>query len=430
MWIAETIADAFADCGANAQDMVEDAVHDLGFHPPWLRGLAQRVLAQLNAELPHTKTAIHATVLADANFQKVLDTSGEDVPMPGVFHEQIRNKPKSPTQRWPEVPSVKSLSELAGLLGEDTHSLDWVIRNRKNYSRKWIRKRSSGLRLLEAPRPRLKSIQRKVLASILDRIPVHPAAHGFCKGRNVVGFAKPHAHRECVLKFDLKDFFPSLRFGRVMGIFQMAGYSEAMARWLTRLSVASCPGEWIAPIRCDADPIQQQQLRRLYLPLHLPQGAPTSPMLANLAAYRLDARLSGFAANRGATYTRYADDLLFSGGRELGRSFEWFASVVGAIVLEEGFCLNYRKSRLMRSSVRQTAAGIVLNGGTNIARDEFDRLKAILFNCVRNGPGTQNRSGHSDFRAHLAGKIAWVAQLNESRGDKLRKLFQQIVWDA
>ena len=161
---------------------------------------------------------------------------------------------------------------------------------------------------------------------------------------------------------------------------------------------------------------------------HLPQGAPTSAALANLAAHRLDARLSGLARVAGASYTRYADDLVFSGGETFARSIARFPTHVAAIALEEGFAVQHRKTRVMRQGVRQRAGGVVLNRKTNIARDEYDRLKAILHNCVRYGPRDQNRAGVPNFPAHLAGRVAYVSRLNPQRGARLLALFEKVDW--
>jgi hypothetical protein len=162
---------------------------------------------------------------------------------------------------------------------------------------------------------------------------------------------------------------------------------------------------------------------------HLPQGAPTSPALANLAAYRLDCRLQGLGRAIGAAYTRYADDLVFSGDERLERSLRRFHVSVCRIALEEGFEVNPRKSHFLRQGVRQQVAGVVLNVRPNVRRDEFDRLRATLTNCVRHGPAGQNRDGQCDFRAYLAGRIAHFAQVNPSRGRRLWELFERIAWE-
>jgi hypothetical protein len=160
----------------------------------------------------------------------------------------------------------------------------------------------------------------------------------------------------------------------------------------------------------------------------LPQGAPTSPALANLCSYRVDCRLTGLAKSVGAEYTRYADDLAFSGSEALARRVERFSTHVAAVLLEEGFAVNHRKTRIMRQGVRQRLAGLVANQCINVMRTDFDRLKATLTNCVRRGPESQNRDGHSSFRSHLEGRVGFVESINPARGARLRAILEQIQW--
>jgi retron-type reverse transcriptase len=165
--------------------------------------------------------------------------------------------------------------------------------------------------------------------------------------------------------------------------------------------------------------------RQLATP-HLPQGAPTSPALANLAAFRLDRRLAGLAHVAGLRYSRYADDLTFSGGR-LRRRWTDLETLVAAIARDEGFTLNLRKSTLRTAAARQQVCGIVVNKRPNVTRVEYDRLKAIIHNAVRHGPASQ---GAAAERAHLEGRVAWVASLNPARGEKLRRRLALIDWSA
>jgi hypothetical protein len=129
-----------------------------------------------------------------------------------------------------------------------------------------------------------------------------------------------------------------------------------------------------------------------------------------------------------ARYTRYADDLLFSGGRGLERAIERFHIHVAAIALEEGFQVHARKTRIMRRSVRQQAAGVVINERPCIRRCDYDRLKAMLHNCVNHGPATQNRQGLRDFKSHLAGRLSYVEMLHPARGERLRAIYDRIIW--
>lgn len=157
-------------------------------------------------------------------------------------------------------------------------------------------------------------------------------------------------------------------------------------------------------------------------------GSPTSPALANLCAYRMDCRLAGLANTAGAGYTRYADDLAFSGGPEFVRDAERFSICAAAILFEEGFSVHHRKTRIMRQGVRQHLAGLVTNERLNVRRDDFDELKAILTNCVRHRPESRNREGHAAFRAHLEGRVGFVEMVNAAKGGRLWGIFERIVW--
>jgi hypothetical protein len=287
-----------------------------------------------------------------------------------------------------------------------------------------------GHRLLEIPKPRLKQAQRKVLDHILAVVPPHPSAHAFRRGRSVLTNATPHCGRRVVLRFDLADFFASVPAGRVKGVFLALGFPPTVARLLAGLCTTVTPFElWErfpggarAMTRADQDTAE-----RLQKP-HLPQGAPTSPALANLCSYRLDRRLAGLAAKLGATYTRYADDLTFSGSEDLRRAHVRVRRAVTRIAADEGFVVNVRKSRVLPCGRRQVVAGVVVNDKPNVPRAEFDTLKAILTNCARSGTASQNRENHPDFRAHLLGRISHVAMLNPYRGAKLRAIFDRIAW--
>jgi hypothetical protein len=284
-------------------------------------------------------------------------------------------------------------------------------------------------RLLEIPKSALKAMQRKILAEILDAIPIHPAAHGFCAGRSIITNASVHCGKSTVLRFDLTDFFPSVSAARVFGIFRTIGYPASVARTLMGICTTSLPADvWDARPggRIGADFLARQR----WITRHLPQGAPTSPALANLAAGRLDRRLTALAVSIGAECTRYADDITFSGDADLARNRKRLATLVAVIADDEGFTLNHRKTRLMRAGVRQQVCGVVVNSHPNVTRVEFDRLKATLTNCVRHGPAGQNRDQLKDFRAHLAGKVSHVCSVHPARGEKLLRLFRQIDWDA
>jgi RNA-directed DNA polymerase len=139
-------------------------------------------------------------------------------------------------------------------------------------------------------------------------------------------------------------------------------------------------------------------------------------------------RLAALARVYGAHYTRYADDLAFSGDHAFARKTSAFLIAVESITHDEGFLLNSRKTRVLRRGGCQRITGIVVNDHTNVPRPAYDELKAILYNCHKNGPDAQNRAGLRDFRAHLEGRVAWVEQVNALRGQRLRRIFDEIRW--
>jgi retron-type reverse transcriptase len=201
---------------------------------------------------------------------------------------------------------------------------------------------------------------------------------------------------------------------------------------LTGLSTNTIPeAVWQAVPRATDPALIQPRfwLGRALATPHLPQGAPTSPALANLAAFRLDRRLTGLANSAGLRYSRYADDLTFSGSMQLRRRRRHLESLVAEIAHDEGFAINERKTALHSAGGRQAVCGIVVNVRPNVLRSEYDQLKAILHNAAAHGPAGQNRAGIADLEAHLRGRISWVASLNPARGQKLRRRFAEINWD-
>lgn len=335
------------------------------------------------------------------------------------------------------VPRLGSELDLADWLGISLTDLDWFADARRqhrhtaetalqHYAYAWVPKRSGAARLIEAPKSRLKEIQRQILGDILDHLPAHDAAHGFVKGRSCRGAAARHGGEAVVVTVDLKDFFLNVPPRRVHGLFRSLGYPWAVARALTGLCTAATPAGVF-----DALPAPVGgEMRRRYGDPHLPQGAPTSPALANLAAWRLDCRLAGLARRFEANYTRYADDLAFSGDAKFAGRLGRFLGPLREIVGDAGFALNPAKTRIMRQSSRQRVTGLVVNRHINIARADFDRLKATLHNCARRGPDGQNRGDHGDFRAHLDGRVTWVETVNPHRGRRLREIFEAIDWPA
>jgi hypothetical protein len=341
--------------------------------------------------------------------------------------------------RWP-VPAIDTTGELAERLELESGQLAWLADVRglersvadvrlRHYSYAWVSRPGSPPRPIARPKLRLKTVQRRSLHEILDHIPPHDAAHGFVRGRSAVTHARLHAGRETVVRLDLEDFFAAVPAARVYGIFRGAGYPEAVAHSLTGLCTTVVPlDEWDALPRPRESPAitRHHRLGRRLATPHLPQGAPTSPAVASLAATGLDRRLAALAPTLLASYSRYADDLTFSGPADLPAGT--LRRVVTGIASEEGFRVAPEKTSVRRRHSRQLVCGVVVNERLNVPRGEYDVLKAILHDAARNGPAAANREGHPDLRAHLLGRIAWVGSLHPDRGRRLRRRFDAIAW--
>jgi retron-type reverse transcriptase len=432
-WVAENLASRLLAQPwtlPSIANTIEDMLRKV--HPRTRAALAVRVFALGEDTYPPAPQGIVAFLLRSAFFNPKPDQAVAAVLDPPVF---------APVPRFAAlaIPAMATPGNLANWLALSVEELEWFSDARNGQSRArtpqllhykqvLIQKRNGTVRLLEAPKARLKGIQRRILRDILTPVPVHDRAHGFVAGRSCLTGAQSHAHEAVVASFDLAAFFPSIGAPRIHGIFRSLGYPWAVARHLTGLCTTITPSSVIN--RLSVPPGDTAALRAMYGVRHLPQGAPTSPALANLLAWRLDRRLDGLARAAGANYTRYADDLAFSGDADFARSIGRFDKAVTAITGEEGVHLNQSKTRIMHRHERQRVTGLVVNDHSNVGRDEFDTLKAILHNCARKGPHGQNRTAEPDFRRHLDGRVAWVEQVNPHRGIRLPRLFDRIAWGA
>ncbi|MEO1532151.1 MAG: reverse transcriptase family protein [Pseudomonadota bacterium] len=401
--------------------------------------LAGELIAAWQAPYPPSPAVLTRLVEESPNFAVILS---------GLRRRRaVLPSPDLSPPIWQPTPTLAGLGleplatplDLAQWLGLSLTELDWfsdpqnrlarpAALGRRHYEARWVPKRAGGHRLIEAPLPRLKAIQRRVLHEILEVVPPHPAARGFRRGEDVRRHAALHVGEETVITADFAAFYPSVPHARVHRIFRSLGYPWAVARLLAGLTTTRSPSDVLAAPQGAALPWQER--RQLAEP-HLPQGAPTSPALANLACFALDRRLQALIHRMGGQYSRYADDLAFSGPRRIfPNDARGFLDILEGIVSDEGFRLNRQKTRVMRAGTCQRVTGMVVNAHINTARREFETLKAILTNCQRSGPASQNRSGHPAFRQHLEGRVSWHASVNPARGRRLYRLLDAIDWDG
>jgi hypothetical protein len=400
--LGHELAGAFLAGPWEPDAMAARARRALGRRPAWLAAVVDETLLAYHRpplDRPRELGAYVAIVLEERS-------RPARVRRPALFQTRMLGA------RWP-VPRLDAPGDLAETLELDAGQLAWLADVRslertaperaRNYRYLHVPRRSGPPRVIERPKLRLKEVQRWILRELLVWIPVHPAAHGFVRGRSALTHARAHTGRRVVVRLDLEDFFAAVTAARVYGVFRTAGYPEAVAHALTGLCTNVVP-----PERSVAG--HYRLARRLATP-HLPQGAPTSPALANLAAFRLDARLAGLARELGATYTRYADDLVLSCDHRLRVPVDR----IERIARDEGFRVNRAKTRVMSRAGRQTVTGIVVNQRLNVPRRDYDRLKATL-----------HRGGDRLDLARLEGRVAWVESLNPARGAKLRARLDEL----
>lgn len=310
------------------------------------------------------------------------------------------------------VPVLATPADLAGALGLSIPQLRWLcfhaeVAHKTHYIYFEIPKRSGGTRLLAAPHRKLAAAQQWVLTNVLAKLEVTGHAHGFVPGRSTVTNARPHVGKHIVVTLDLAEFFPTITFPRVRGLFESIGYSPAVATLLALL----CTEAPRSPVVHDGITFWVAAGDRA-----LPQGACTSPAISNLVSRKLDRRLAGATRKLGWTYTRYADDLAFSADAASSDQLALLFARVRHIVRDEGFVVNERKGRVQRRSQRQTVTGVVVNDKPSVPRDEIRRIRAILHRARTTGLAAQDRDNHPDFAAYLRGKIAYIAMIDPARG--------------
>ena len=323
------------------------------------------------------------------------------------------------------LPLLHSAEDVANFLEISTGQLAWLTYHREaapldHYRHFTIPKKSGGLRAISAPRPHLKQAQEKILRALLDPVPVHEAAMAFRPQTHIGHNAARHAHTEdggaaIILKIDLKDFFPSITFKRVKGVFGTLGYNPGVSTLLALLCTE-------AP-RVEAE-FEGQKYFVAVSDRFLPQGAPSSPAITNVMCRRLDARLSGMARHYGFIYTRYADDLVFSSSNAKAEVLS-LRTGVRQIIDDEKFVVNEQKVSIARRGGRQTVTGLVINalnhdGFPRPSRRDLRRFRAFLHDYEQRGREVLSEQMGQDALAYAGGYWAFIHMISPSQAAKLR----------
>jgi len=314
------------------------------------------------------------------------------------------------------VPMLDTFLDIAQELDVSPERLQWLCYHRDSatsdhYSRFEVPKRSGGTRLLASPKPALRQAQSWVNENILAPLPPSEAATAFRQGLSIVDNAKRHTGASVIVKMDLKDFFPSISFGRVRAFFTQLGYNPGVSTVLALLTT-------------DAPRVKLtvgDSVRYVAIgPRSLPQGACTSPALANLIAGGLDKRCLALAKKAKWTYSRYADDLVFSTSDEDAKP-HLLIRTVESIVRDLGFELNVEKTKIMRAPRRQVVNGLLLGSDIRLTRKDMRRWRAFFHRCESRGIETVSQEIGKNALLVAQGFHSYLHMVNPEMAEDLIK---------
>lgn len=314
------------------------------------------------------------------------------------------------------LPVWADATALANAMGITIGKLRYLSFNRKvghhtHYQRFQIPKKSGGARTISAPMPQLKAAQHWILENILYKIKSDESAHGFVPGRSIVTNAAPHTGQDIVINIDLRDFFPSIAYKRVKGLFCKLGYAEQVATILALI----CTEPEVDEILLDGRKYFVAKTAR-----HLPQGAPTSPAITNLICYKLDRRFTGLAAKYGYAYTRYADDMTFSAKGSAADKAGQLLRAVKMFVKEEGFTIHPDKLKVMRKGDKHEVTGIVVNEKLSLDRTTLRKFRALLHQVEKTGLANKSWGKGKNIISSMEGYANFVYMVKPELGAKLK----------
>lgn len=322
-----------------------------------------------------------------------------------------------------------SLAHLARETGASyTYLREVVNRTRDPYVSIAVPKQSGGTRAISAPEPILMEVQRWLLANVLDRVPEHPASYAYRRHISIVQCAEQHVGARWMVKMDLHDFFGTVAEASVYRVFRRLGYSKLVAFELARITTraeGAWRASWLFPDRVISDySVHTQGV--------LPQGGPTSGQLANAVAGRLDRLLQAYALKSGLTYTRYSDDMVFSGHGDFQRSGAANTiREVSGLIRVAGFVAHRSKSRVIPPGARKVVLGLLVDDSVRLLPEHRRRIEVHLRGCEEFG--LAKHAAHRGFDSvfsfvdHLDGWIAFALGVERARAAQWRERLHQIL---
>ena len=365
---------------------------------------------------------------AEAKALKWKETSAREILYLGENVSAGLNSITSDSERLAlsQLPEFASLESLAKAMDLSIAELRFLTYSRKvsrvsHYKRFYITKKSGGQRMISAPMPRLKKAQYWLLDSVLNKVQLHPNAHGFVYKKSILTNALPHLKADILINLDLKDFFPTITYPRVKGVFRKLGYSDAIATIFALLTTEP----QIEEVEMDGQTFYTATSER-----KLPQGAPTSPAITNILCRKLDNRLLGLAKKYNYSYTRYADDLSFSASQTEAINSNKLLSNIRKVIQSENFHLHPDKLQIMRKGSRKEVTGIVVNEKLAIKAKDYDRFRALIYQIEKTGTlEGKHWNGSKNLLASIKGYANFIAMVDPVKGkpivDRVNSLLKQ-----
>lgn len=342
-------------------------------------------------------------------------------------------------QRRPQsLPVLLTLGHLAKRTGIPYSSLRAYVGRQaiEPYRRFRIRKRSGGIRRICVPEPALSAIQGWIAENILQRVDVHSASHAFKKGDSIARCAEVHAGARWLVKMDIADFFGSISEIDVFRVFKSLGYNSLvsfeLARICTELPLNSAKYAFSSWRRSHArrgiPAYNQQYVGRL------PQGAASSPMLANLAMINTDQRLTEIANSFGLEYTRYSDDLTFSTTGDFDRASAYaLIEQVANVLKRRNLFPNKAKTKVVHPGARRVVLGLLVDGvAPRLTRAFRDRLRQHLYFLEKRGieAHVQARAFESagGLYRHLRGLVDYANSIDSAYAAPVLARLEALPW--